>query len=226
MRHSVRPVTQSYSPLKIRATVQRIRVCTSPWSTFIFIVWPFPLKYSLPHPLLSVQDIEKCPTIHDECQPGIRQLYNIPIYRMRDTPLRSLYRLYEDICASVFIMYGDECTYFFHHSEPSWSLASVPDPQDKDPVRYAFVASMVEALVESFNWRLEVGIRWDQTVKQSKQRSSNFTSEKAPSWTSDVTAVARTLVFCEAGSDISGMTMEKHFLKRNTQIPNGYLYTV
>ncbi|KAI1935498.1 hypothetical protein LOZ12_005740 [Ophidiomyces ophidiicola] len=173
-----------------------------------------------------VEEIERCPIIHDERQPGILQLYKIPIYRMRDTPLRSLYRLYEDLCASDFIMLGYECTYFFHHSEPSWSLACLPDPQDNDPVRYSILASMVEALVEAFNCRLELGIRRDNTTDLSEERSSNFTSEKAPSWTSDVTAVTKTLVFCEVGSGSSDMTMEQHFLKRNIKIPNGYFYTV
>ncbi|KAI1925482.1 hypothetical protein LOY86_001379 [Ophidiomyces ophidiicola] len=174
----------------------------------------------------QLEEIERCPIIHDERQPGIRQLYKIPIYRMRDTPLRSLYRLYEDLCASDFIMLGYECTYFFHHSEPSWSLACLPDPQDNDPVRYFILASMVEALVEAFNCRLELGIRRDNTTDLSEERSSNFTSEKAPSWTSDVTAVTKTLVFCEVGSGSSDMTMEQHFLKRNIKIPNGYFYTV
>jgi hypothetical protein len=73
--------------------------------------------YSLPYPLPSVKDIESYPNLREERQPGIRQLFNIPIYRLRDTPLRALYRLFEDLCARDFVMMGYECTYFFFHSE-------------------------------------------------------------------------------------------------------------
>ncbi|EAS32714.2 uncharacterized protein CIMG_03738 [Coccidioides immitis RS] len=223
MRNPVGAIIHGYSSLKIRPTLRRIRACPHPWSTLFFLIWPFPWRYSLPYPLLSVEEIEKYPNIHEERQPGIRELYNIPIYRIRDTPLRSLYRLVEDLCASDFIMMGYECTYFFFHREPRWSLACIPDPRDKDPIRYAILASMVEALVDAFNWRLEHGIRRDNTTDKSEQRSSNFMREEAPSWTSKIGPVAKPLAFREAGS--SDMTMERHFLKRNIRVPNGYLYT-
>lgn len=226
MRNPVRTIIHGYSPLKIRPSLRRIRACPHPWSTLLILVWPLPWRYSLPHPLPSVEEIEKNPTIRDKSQAGIRQLYNIPLYRMRDTALRSLYRLFEDLCASDFIMMGYECTYFFFHSEPDWILNRIPDPRDNDPIRYAIIASMVEALVEAFNSRLELGIRRDNTTDKSEQRSSNFVREEPPSWTSKVGALEKPLVFIEAGCKESDMTMERHFLKRNIKVPNGYLYTV
>lgn len=121
-------------------------------------------------------------------------------------------------------MMGYECEYFFYHRERHWSLACIPDPRDEDPIRYAILASMVEALVDAFNWRLELGIRRDKTTDKLEQRSFNFVREEAPSWTSKIGPVAKPLAFHEAGS--SDMTMEQRFFKRNIRVPNGYLYTV
>lgn len=213
-------------PLKVRSTLRRIRACHHSWSLFFTLVWPFPWRYSLPRPFLSVEEIEKRPDTCDEHQSGIRQLHNIPIYHARDTPLRSLYRLFEDLCACDFVMMGYECTYFFFHPEPRWALACIPDPRDNDPIRYAILASMVETLVDAFNWRLELGIRRNNIIDISEQRSSNFVREEAPSWTLKAGTLEEPLVFQEAGSEIYGMTMEQYFLKRNIKVPNGYLYTV
>lgn len=66
----------------------------SPSMVDLILVWPFPWRYPLPRPSLSVEEIEKHPGIIDEHQSGIRQIYNIPIYRARDILLRSLYRLF------------------------------------------------------------------------------------------------------------------------------------
>lgn len=173
-----------------------------------------------------MEAIEKRPHLIDERQGGILQLHEIPIFRMRDTPLRSLYRLIEDVCACDFIMMGYECTYFFFHNESRWLLSNVPDPEDNDPVRYAMLASMVEALVDAFNWRLQLGIRRDNTLDRSDKRATNFKREVAPSWTAKVGRVKDKLVFNHEGWKESDMTEERNFWKRNIKVPNGYLYTV
>jgi hypothetical protein len=85
---------------------------------------------------------------------------------------------------------------------------------------------MVEALVDAFNWRLELGIRRDHTLDDSEQRSSNFKREEPPSWASKVGALEKPLLFTEPGYNESYMTPERHFLERNIKMPNGYLYTV
>ena len=121
-------------------------------------------------------------------------------------------------------MMGYECTYFFHHCEPRWLLSRIPDPEDEDPVRYAFLASMAEARADAFNWRLELGMRRNNTLDKTEKRSTNFTPERAPSWTLKVGPVERPLAFGE--SDSVPVTPEQHFLERNITMPNGYLYTV
>lgn len=91
-------------------------------------------------------------------QPDILQLYYIPLFQVRDTPLRSLYRLYEDLCSRNIIMMSYECDYYFFHAEARWQLSRIPDPMDPDPTRYALLASLAEALVSAFNWRLKLGL--------------------------------------------------------------------
>jgi hypothetical protein len=50
----------------------------------------------------------------------------------------------------------------FHlHRYGQWELKAFPDPKYKDPVRYALAASIMEQLVDVFNWRIERGIRRD-----------------------------------------------------------------
>ena len=151
------------------------------------------------------------------------QHHNLPCPRH---PLRSLYRLFEDLSARDFVMMVYECTCFFFHSETRWVLACIPDPRDNDPIRYGILASMVEALADAFNWRLKLGIRRKNTTDTSEQRSSNVAREEAPSWTPKVGGLEEPLVFRKAGCKVSDMTMEQHFLKTDTNIPNGYLYTV
>lgn len=54
------------SPLNVRATLRRVRLCPDPGSTLFHLLWPFPLRYPLPSPLLSVKEIQERPEIHDE----------------------------------------------------------------------------------------------------------------------------------------------------------------
>lgn len=115
-------------------------------------------------------------------QPNILQLHNIPLYRLRDTPVRSLYRLYEDLCSGNLIMMGYESDYFFYHTENSWQLSQVPDPRDTDPIRYAVLASLVEALVSAFNWKLEQGLRRDGTHNADGSRAVVHLQTR-PTWT-------------------------------------------
>ena len=119
-------------------------------------------------------------------------------------------------------MMGYECEYFFFHSEHSWRLSQIPDPQDPDPVRYAILASMVEALVDAFNWRLQLGLRRDKSIDESEQRTSNFKREEAPIWTAAVKSLLKTLDL----NNLEQGNPNQFFLKRNIKAPMGYLYTV
>ncbi|CAG8900688.1 unnamed protein product [Penicillium egyptiacum] len=76
---------------------------------------------------------------------------------MRDTPLRSIYWLYELHLADRYELIGYETEYFFF--QQSWKLGDIPDPIDSDPLRYAMIASIVEELHEAVNWKLSLGLR-------------------------------------------------------------------
>ncbi|KAK7042425.1 hypothetical protein R3P38DRAFT_2890416 [Favolaschia claudopus] len=112
------------------------------------------------------------------------------IFGARDTPLRALYRLYEctvDYDANETML---DSQYWFHQ-QAHWRLADVPDPEDPDPTRYAILASLVEDLVDSFNYKIKLGLRRGITfenpwlIKDFKD-DADPPSESPPLWTSRV----------------------------------------
>ena len=109
--------------------------------------------------------------------------------------------------------------YFFNHSEGPWSLNQLQDPKDRDRIRYAVLASMVEALVDAFKWRLELGI----TGSWSKTSNGRSWKEEAPSWTSDVGPLEKRL--CTFKGD-RRPDLDKSFPRRNIETSTDYLYTV
>jgi len=106
---------------------------------------------------------------------------------MRDTPLWSIYRLYELHLADRYTSIGYETEYFFY--QPHWKLRYIPDPKDSDPVRYAVVACILEALHESVNWKLSLGLRrnrkhvyWESDVGNSKHNLVSLMPEMPRAW--------------------------------------------
>lgn len=186
------------------------------------LLWPFPWHLQPAAPP-TVVDIERDGLkILDLLQQDIMQLRQIPLFRIRDTSLCSLYRHYEDLCLDDLIMMGYECEYFFFHNEPSWRLSQIPDPKDPDPIRYAILASMVEALVDAFNWRLELGLRRDKSMDESDERATNFKREEVPIWTAAVQPLPETVDL----NKLDQGNPNSSFLKRNIKAPMGYLYTI
>lgn len=206
----------------VRTSLRRIRVCPHPCSLLGKLIWALPWRFELPDRLLSVEELAQHPELTYYRQSGIRQLFDIPLFRARDTPLRSLYRLYEDLCADHFIMMGYECEYFFQ-PRGRWSLVNVPDPKDDDPVRYAILASMVEALVDAFNWRLELGLRRDGSKDLTENKHNTFVREQPPSWTNNATTLDSQL---DLSNSERNCKPHKRFLKRNIRAPMGYLHTL
>lgn len=64
--------------------------------------------------------------------------------------------MYEYIVLGYNIGLRTEMEWFFNH--PSWSVASIPDPMDSDPARYAVLAVIPRFLVGSFNRLVERGL--------------------------------------------------------------------
>ncbi|QUC24016.1 uncharacterized protein UV8b_08257 [Ustilaginoidea virens] len=207
------------SPLELRVTYRRLRKCTGRRKLLLQLLFPVPWHFAIPpqSPPSYYESIDE-----NSLQPNMMMLRWIPLFRMRDTPLRSLYRLYEDLCAKDLIMMGYEADYFFNHTDKKWKLCQMPDPQDPDPTRYAVLASMVEALVSSFNWKLEVGLRRDGTHNVDGIKEA-LHLETRPAWTADVKPLPETLRL--GGSrEVHGASAD--FLRRNIEAPMGYLYNV
>ncbi|KAI9729371.1 MAG: hypothetical protein M1834_006895 [Cirrosporium novae-zelandiae] len=204
---------------QIRTSLNRLRFCSEPTKLERQLLWPFPWRFNLPdplpvHTLSSTEDEEKIINFH---QSGLLQLFEIPLYRIRDTPMRSLYHLYDDRCANNFILMGRR-----------WRLSAIPDSEDSDPVRYTLLARMVEALVDAFNWRLELGLGRDKSINEPQSNgaaAADFEKEEAPSWTATVRPLTETLDLHRPQNTIKA-NLHKAFLKRNIEAPMGYLYTV
>ncbi|KAL9030052.1 MAG: hypothetical protein Q9196_001788 [Gyalolechia fulgens] len=156
---------QPVTPLSLRLSLRRLLYGSShPLRIFFSLLQPFPWHFKLsPHQLRPLE-LKRNPRILLERHDGIFQLRCIPLFEMRDTPLRSVYRLYEYMCTARHSQVQYETEYFYFHSDPArWSVETIPDPKDEDEQRYAFVACIVEALVAAFNWRLSIGLQRDRS---------------------------------------------------------------
>lgn len=117
-----------------------------PFRTTWQILWPYPKTFDLPPPLSVEEIMQNLSIIYDRVP--IAQLRCITRWARRDTPMRSLYRLYEILTADDENELMKESNYFFH-DQPTWHLVDLPDPVDPDPRRYALLASLVEAMVRT-----------------------------------------------------------------------------
>ena len=110
--------------------------------------------------------------------------------------MRSIYRLYEFLVLDDHIGIVRESQYFFH-DEISWRLVDVPDPEDPDPERYAIIASVTDALVSSFNYKIRLGLRRGITNNKPYlipefKKEVNPPFETAPSWCSRIGPLTET----------------------------------
>ncbi|RDL35156.1 Uncharacterized protein BP5553_07087 [Venustampulla echinocandica] len=188
--------------------------------------------YPLPEPL-APKDIADNEALFNRHHPDIFQLRYIPIWAIRDTPLRAIYRLYEVLMTREFVLLRLECEYMWRQLGRKWSLHSIPDPCDPDPVRYAMLASTVEELVRAFNWRLQHGQRRNgRNVRRSMENPwPKYDPEVTPSWTASVPPIQEEDL-CELPSDMvqNGQLFLgdggcENFIRRNFDAPTRYLYT-
>lgn len=151
-----RALRHSVTPLYIRGSIVSLRHTTRhPYLAFLRLLIPDPFwSFAIPEPVAPLELVAD-PDAH--LRTHLRSFQQVPIWRLRDTPTRSLYRLYEHYMAGTFIPIGEETEYFWHQTR--WVLHAIPDPHDQDPIRYAMLACLVEELVKAFNWRRGLGIR-------------------------------------------------------------------
>ncbi|ELR02397.1 hypothetical protein VC83_02546 [Pseudogymnoascus destructans] len=197
-------------------------VSAHPYWDLLRLLWPFPwhLQHSLPLP--RPQAFADDQNLFYSRNPLIPQIRLVPLFRARDCPLASFYRIYEAMCAGHGPAVGSETEYFWRRPEDEWTLESMPDPKDADPVRYAMLASLMEAMVDAFNWRLELGLRrggkrWVE--REDDGTPAPFVPEVMPAWAERVPALEDELVIIEGGRG-------PRFVARNIICHEGDLRTV
>ena len=223
-----------HSPLRLRGSIVRLRRHhRRPILALLRLMNPFPtwkfpvLDEPAPAEMLGNRRLEA------HRRAGVVNLQSIPLWSARDTPLRSLYRMYETIACGEYASLGTETEYFWHQRR--WSLESVRDPQDHEPVRYAILACLAEELVVAFNWRLSLGMRRN---RKNIPRTETvpwppYTPVRGPSWTKSVPALSL--------DDLRGLPtdyvtdgkliletggLSEVFANRNIVTNVGWLYTV
>jgi len=93
--------------------------------------------------------------------------------------------------------------YYFWH-QAGWRIKDIPDPKDPNPLRYAILASLVESMVEAYNWKISIGLRRGVRVASRAQDDANRNDhnkpfEEAPSWASRVPPVEEWTSFLADG---------------------------
>lgn len=187
------------------------------------LLWPFPSwrfpAVLPPPPREIIADPERV-----RCQVrDLMYLRSMPLWRARDTPQRAFYRLYEALCAADGHMITYETEYFWRRSEAEWAIAKIPDPECVDPEQYAVMASLAEVLVESFMWRLELGLRRDdKPIMNRMVDPPPFTPELCPAWAAKVPPLdEKLLVHPEEDGYI-----DSPLHRRNIYHSTGWFYTV
>ncbi|CZT10978.1 uncharacterized protein RAG0_15288 [Rhynchosporium agropyri] len=230
-----------HSPLRLRGSIRRLRHDhNNPYYALMMLFighLQVPSRnwtYNFPPPaLLAPKDIAGNEVLFDHHHPFIFNLRYIPIWTIRDTPLHAIYRLYEIYMTREFVLLRLECEYMWRQLGPKWSLYSIPDPCDPDPVRYAMLASIVEELVRAFNFRLQHGQRRNgRNVRRSIANPwPEYEPEVTPTWTAHVRPIESDdlrelppdmvqdgkLVLADGGCE--------NFNRRNFDAPTRYLYT-
>lgn len=223
------------TPLRLRGSISRLRrYHKRPILALIRLFIPYPTwKFPVSDPLSPVAILGNA-DLHGARTKDIINLQSIPVWAARDTPLRSLYRMYEAMASGVYTALGFETEYFWHQS--GWMLESVPDPHDNDPIRYAIIACLIEELVVAFNWRMSLGLRRNRkniVRETSEDPYPPYEPVMAPVWTKLVPAISATdlkrlspeyvdkakLVLENEGSN-------KIFARRNIITNVGWLYTI
>lgn len=111
-----------------------------------------------------------------------------PRGHFEDQPLFVLYRLYECFVLDKVTHYRNQLEYFWRRHQ--WPVHDIPDPQDPDPARYAFLAGTTYLMARSFNARVKLGLTRDAKPLMSMEEAEKAKKvphelrpyEKPPDW--------------------------------------------
>lgn len=229
------------SPLRLRHTLARLNHRHKyPFLALLRLLFPLPKwHFSLPAPVPLKTMLNNVPLLQSrKASADLTNMRSTPLWRARDTPIRSLYRIYEAVTAREFYAIGPEVEYFFYQSRRSWAIHRLPDPNDSDPVRYAILACIAEELALAFNWRMSLGMRRDKSQHVYRKSFDDllppFTAEAAPDWTSRVSPVDVEMLVGFPSELLDGegrLVLEDggenpNFAERNIVVDTGHFYTV
>lgn len=102
----------------------------------------------------SVADLLNDPSSVDRRHPS-RNHPSFPPNHLPDSPLASLYRIYEYFVTGKSTLFVFETEWFQHCAH--WAVYDIPDPKDTDPLRYAILAGLTEILCVGFNRVIAIG---------------------------------------------------------------------
>ncbi|KAF1949595.1 hypothetical protein CC80DRAFT_598762 [Byssothecium circinans] len=104
-------------------------------------------------------------------------------------------------------------------TQTDWAVASIPDPKDADPARYAILAVIPQFMVAAFNRLIERGLpRGSPAIimedeAEEELKSSPVVLEELPSLAANVPKLAETLIIPDAdGSPLDEQNCSPQFL--------------
>lgn len=114
--------------------------------------------------------------------------YDSPRNVFDDRLTDAFYRLYEFFALDYVYGYRNMLEYIW--KQYSWSVHDIPDPQDPDTCRYAFLACVCSLLVESSNAKIKMGLPRDAPRIMSPEQAEAYrttpedakTYERIPEW--------------------------------------------
>jgi hypothetical protein len=118
-----------------------------------------------------------------------KRSFAAPKGETEDRPSFVLYQLYEHILLDNIIGMCNKIEAFWWTKTP---VSDIPDPQDEaEPERYAVLSCILALLVESFNQRIEMGLRREAHSLMSQEKREVWAAtpkilETVPHWVAKV----------------------------------------
>ncbi|KAF3244682.1 hypothetical protein TWF192_007618 [Orbilia oligospora] len=157
------------------------------------LLYPIPIErcFYFNNPAITIELPESLENILSSENFGkpIRQKYGIFrvvrccwTFRAQDSPLGSIYRMYEFLVADVWNEISYEADYLWYSLFP---LERIPEPSDiLDVKTYACIASLVQTLVKAYNYEINLGIPRYKPKGMTTRQCSELPRvlERAPEW--------------------------------------------
>lgn len=148
-------------------------------------------------------------------------LYCPPRGGQHDSPLATIYRIYAAIICREDLAMRTEIEYFHRHHK--WPVSRVPNPPDKDVLRYSIVAVITILLSEASNRLIELGLPRDAPTimtdeQMERQKARPKVLEQPPAWALKCPPLQEPLIIPDARGEVVDETDPKadpFMLKRN-----------